>query len=303
MLAAVISGSDAAQLLGVRAIIPNPENRVARAESSYAEAYPAFLKKAAHSCGGKLSRICAPYQSWSSACYGRCHEQGNRRCIGRSLSRGDRVHKMESGVGDLPFAVQIKLQLSRLSFGQHEDTGVILPPSDFSELDTLGAPVFFGQCYFGRNNLGEFPDEKFGINCQWHGFEEERISDGILGRVFHDNRTDYSFARVYAEHQTSAQVDIFLNPDIFEKIYIAKKAVNFQFVTSFNEHKKISEELFKGKNREPDKIIIDGQPGLMSSTNKFTLDIGKKDFGQWWFRVRLVSLDFPSGDGELTSNY
>ena len=82
------------------------------------------------------------------------------------------------------------------------------PPSDFSELDTLDAPVFFGRCFFGRNNLGEYPDEKFGINCQCHGYEEVRISDGILGRVFNNDRADYSFALVYAENEVSAQVDI-----------------------------------------------------------------------------------------------
>ena len=209
---------------------------------------------------------------------------------------------MEPDVGDLPFAVEFKLQLSRLSFGQHEGTGIIDPPSDFSELDTLGAPVFFGRCFFGRNNLDEYPDENFGINCQCHGCDEARISDGILGRVFNNDRADYSFASVYAENERSAQVDIFLVPDIFEKVFMAKNAVNFQLVTSFNEHKKITKDQFKRKEKEPENIIVEGEPGMISTTNKFTLDIGKKEFGYWWFRVRLVSLDFPSAESSPTTN-
>ena len=50
---------------------------------------------------------------------------------------------MAVDVGDLPFSVEFKLQLSRLSFRQHEGTGIVWPPDDFSELDTLGDPVFF----------------------------------------------------------------------------------------------------------------------------------------------------------------
>ena len=154
-------------------------------------------------------------------------------------------------------------------------------------------PGFFGSCFFERNNLGEDPDENFGINCQLHGDEEARISDGILGRVFNNDRTDYSFAQVYAQDENRAQVEIFLNPNIFGKIYMAHKTVNFHLVTSFNEHKKIAKDRFKRKDREPDNIIIEGEPGSISTTDKFTLDIGKKEFGRWWFRVRLVSLDFP----------
>ncbi len=208
---------------------------------------------------------------------------------------------MESDVGDLPFAVALKLQLSQLSFGQHVSTEISRPTSDFSELDTLGEPVFFGRCFFGRNNLGKYPDENFGINCQCHGYEEARISDGILGSVFENDRADYSFALVYAENESRAQVDIFLNPNVFEKIYMAKNAVNFQLVTSFNEHKKITSEQFKRKDKEPNTIIIEGEPGHISTTYKFTLDIGKKEFGQWLFRVRLASLDFPSAESPTAS--
>ena len=208
---------------------------------------------------------------------------------------------MEPDVSDLVFAVILKLQLSQLSFGQHEGLDIVDPPSNFSELDTLGGPVFFGQCFFGRNNLGEYPDEKFGINCQYHGEEEVRISDGILGRVFNNDKVDYSFARIYAEHESCAQVEIFLIPDIFEKIYMAKSTVNFHLLTSFNENKKITEDRFKGKDIKYNNIIIEGEPGMIGITTKFTLDIGEKDFGWWWFRVRLVSLDFPSAESAPAS--
>jgi len=202
---------------------------------------------------------------------------------------------MEPDIGDLPFAVEFQLQLSQLSFGQHDGTGIISPPSDFSELDTLGAPVFFGRCFFGHNNLGEYSDENIGINCRCHGCADARISDGILGRIFGNDRADFSFAQVYAESERRAQVEIFLNPDVFEKIYLAKRAANFQLVTSLNEHAKIGEAQLKGR-KELSKIIVEGDPGTISTTDRFTLDIGKEEFGRWWFRVRLVSLDFPSAE-------
>ncbi len=198
---------------------------------------------------------------------------------------------MEPDVGDLQFAVELKLQLSRLSFGRHEGMSSLGPRWDSSELDTLGAPVYFGRCFFGRNNLGQYPDEHFGVNCQYHGHKEVRISDGILGEIRNNDWTDYSFASVYAEDERRAQIEILLNTNIFEKIQMAKNAVNFLLVTSFNEHKKITEDQFEGK--KPDNIIIEGTPGRISITDKFTLDIGEQDFGRWWFRVRLASLDFP----------
>ncbi len=208
---------------------------------------------------------------------------------------------MEPDVGDLPFAVELKLQLSQLSFGEHEIFGL---PSDYqSELETLGIPVFTGRCFFGRNNLGEYPDENFGVNCQYHGNEEVRISDGILGRVKKNDCTEYSFACIYAEDERRAEVEIWLNTNIFENLYLAKNTVNFHLLTSFNEHKKITEDQFKGRDIIPNyNIIVEGEPGKrISNTNKFTLDIGKNDFGQWWFRVRLVSLDFPSAESAPAS--
>ena len=203
---------------------------------------------------------------------------------------------MEPDVGELPFEVELKLQLSQLSFGKYDGSGIMSTPSDFSEFETLRKPVFSGECFFGRNNLGTYPDENFGINCQSHGYEEARISDGILGRVHNIDRADYSFAMVYAQDEIRAQVDIYMIPNIFEKIYMAKNTVNFQLATSFNEHKKITEDEFEGRDKEPDNIIVEGEPGRISTTNKFTLDIGEKEFGQWFFRVRLVSLGFPPAE-------
>lgn len=205
---------------------------------------------------------------------------------------------MDPDVGELPFAVKLKLQLSQLSFG--EGSGVYTEPSDYSELDTLGKPVFSGVCFFGRNNLGTYPDENFGINCQNHGSEEARISDGILGQVFINDTTDYSFATVYAEDEISAQVDIHLIPKIYEKIYMAKNTVTFHLATSFNEHKKITEDLFEGKEKEPENIIVEGELEGISTTNKFTLDIGEKTHGNWFFRVRLVSLGFSTVESPAT---
>lgn len=208
---------------------------------------------------------------------------------------------MEPGVGDLPFAVELSLKLSRISFGQHEGMEIISPPSDFSELDTMDAPVFFGQCFFARNNLGEYPDEKFGINCQWDGHEEVRICDGIVGRIFENDRADYSFARLYAEDELHAQVEIFLNPNIFERIYLARNEVNFHLITSFKEHKKIHEHFYKEKNIKPNNIVVEREPAALSNATKFTLDIGQEDSGQWWFRVRLVSLDFSFAESPPAS--
>ena len=173
---------------------------------------------------------------------------------------------MEPYVSDLPFAVELKLQLSQLSFGENERAGINFQPLDFSELDILGAPAFSGRCFFGRNNLGEYPDENFGVNCQRHGHKEVRISDGIFGRVSNIYRTGYSFAKIYAENEERAQVDIFLNPNIFEKIYMAKNAVNFGLATSFKEHKRIMEDRFERKDRKPDNIIIEGR-GLQHPTS------------------------------------
>jgi len=207
---------------------------------------------------------------------------------------------MEPDVGELPFEVELKLQLSQLSFGKYDGLGIMSTPSDFSEFETLRKPVFSGGCFFGRNNLGTYHDGNFGINCQRHGYEEARISDGILGSVHNTDRNtdraDYSFAVVYAEDEICAQVDIYLIPNIFEKIYMAKNTVNFQLATSFNEHKKITEDEFEGRDRKPDNIIVEGEPGRISTTNKFTLDIGEKEFGYWFFRVRLVSLGFPPAE-------
>jgi len=210
---------------------------------------------------------------------------------------------MEPDVDDLPFAVELKLQLSQLSFGQHTIRDFWDSPSDFSKLDTLSEPVFSGGCFFGRNNLGEYPDENFGVNCQYRGHREVRISDGILGEVINIDRADFSFALVYAEDEIAAQIGIYLMPDIFEKIYMAKSAVNFHLVTSLNEHKKITEEQWKGRDKNPDSIIVEGRPGGrgISFTDKFTLDIGKKDYGEWYFRVRLVSLGFPSAESPQAS--
>ena len=118
------------------------------------------------------------------------------------------------------------------------------------------------------------------------------------------DKADYSFAQVYqvyAENERSAQVDIFLNPNILKKIHLAKNAVIFQLVTFFNENKKMSKDQFRDKDREPNNIIIEGEPGHISTTNKFTLDIGKKEFGQWLFRVRLAFLDFPSAENPTAS--
>ena len=203
---------------------------------------------------------------------------------------------MEPGVGDLPFAVELSLQLSRISFGQHEGLEIIMPPSDFSELDTLDAPVFFGQCFFGRNNLG---DKEFGINCQWDDQEETRICDGIAGRICENDRTDYSFARLYADDEGGARVNIFLNPNIFERIYLAQNMVNFHLITSFNEHRKIHDQFFKEGNVEISDVIVEGS--AISETTRFTLDIGAKEFGQWWFRVRFVSVGFSSAESPRAS--
>ena len=41
---------------------------------------------------------------------------------------------MEPDVSDLIFAVELKLQLSQLSFGQHGGLEIVDPSSDFSEL-------------------------------------------------------------------------------------------------------------------------------------------------------------------------
>ena len=215
---------------------------------------------------------------------------------------------MEPDVGNLPFAVELKLQLSGMSFGQHGISETSDSPPDFSKLDTLDAPRFFGRCFFGRNNLGEYPDDNFGVNCQYRGHKEVRISDGISGEVYNNDgkysnndRAEYSFAWFYAQDEIAAQIRIYLMPDIFERIYMAKNSVNFHLVTSLNEHKKITEEQSNGKDNNPDSIIVEGRPGRISLTDKFTLDIGKEDFGQWYFRVRLVSLGFPSDESPQAS--
>ena len=215
---------------------------------------------------------------------------------------------MEPDVDDLPFAVELKLQLSQLSFGQHTINDFWDSPSDFSKLDTLGEPVFSGGCFFGRNNLGEYPDENFGVNCQYRDHKEVRISDGIRGDVYNNDgkysnndMAEYSFAWFYVEDEISAQIGIYLMPDIFEKIYMAKNSVNFHLVTSLNEHKKITEEQFKGRDKNPDSIIVEGRPGRISFTDKFTLDIGKKSYGEWYFRVCLVSLGFPPAESPQAS--
>lgn len=199
---------------------------------------------------------------------------------------------MDPDIGDLPFAVVLKLRLLRLSFGQHGDDSIIFP-SEFSELDVLGEPVFWGRGVFGSNNLGEYPDEKYGIICQYDGGKEVRIRDEILGRVFNSRETDYSFAQVYAEDENRAQVEIFLIPDIFDKMYAAKQTVTFQLVTSIREHEKIEKDQLKERRRNPNNIVVEGNPGLISTTSKFNLDIGEEEYGFWWFRVRLVSLNFP----------
>lgn len=198
------------------------------------------------------------------------------------------------GLGDLPFAVDLRLELDQLSFGQHSVAFADMEAANFSNLDIIENPVFYGRCYFGRNTLrtlGLDSVEKFGILFHRPGENEEPISDGIPGHIFRQKECRYSYARVYAEAATRAQIDVFLIPDAFSLLDISARAVNFHLVTSINEHERIDKERMPNKDIPGCAIIAGGEPGIFPVAENFALDIGDRAYGHWWFRVRLASLD------------
>jgi hypothetical protein len=207
---------------------------------------------------------------------------------------------MKQADEDIKFSVDLKVQLSELTFGVSH---YISSHTTFKDLEALEKPYFKGQLFFGYNNLQKFDgkNERYsGINCLDDLMDKEsKIFDGGTAIITNTNETEYStedyteysteysYACLYAENQYAAEINIYLKPDILEKLFMATNAVSFQLVTSINEHKNIYDAVNKGA--EPSNIILDEDSGQLT---KFTLDLRKKEFEYLYFRIKLLSLDF-----------